>query len=163
MTMRCEARLVVLGASLISLLAAVPAAGQLPSDSVAVSAVVERYHRALREADSSAALSLLAEDALILEGGEIEEQPEYRRHHLPADIAFSRAVRSTRSPVRVSVRGDVAWAVAASRTQGEYRGKRIASIGAELMVLTRTAEGWKISAIHWSSRDGPQRSPKSGD
>jgi hypothetical protein len=29
------------------------------------------------------------------------------------------------------------------------------SIGAELMVLTRMMDGWKISAIHWSSRTRP--------
>jgi hypothetical protein len=31
-------------------------------------------------------------------------------------------------------------------------GRAINSSGAELMVLVRTSSGWKISAIHWSSR-----------
>lgn len=126
-----------------------------PSDSAAVAAVVGRFHHALAQGDSAAALALLAGDAAIMEGGGIESRQEYRSHHLPADIAFVRAVRSTRAPVRVQVRGDIAWATATSTTRGTYRGKAINSAGAELMVLTRDPEGWKITAIHWSSRNLP--------
>ena len=39
-----------------------------------------------------------------------------------------------------------------SRTTGTYRERAINSAGAELMVLSRTADGWNIRAIHWSSR-----------
>lgn len=130
-------------------------ASTLHVDSGAVAAVVERYHRALAQGDSAAALGLLAEDAVIVESGGIESRQEYRSHHLPADIAFVRAVKGTRSPVRVNVRGDVAWATATSTTRGNYRGKAVNSSGAELMVLTRTGDGWKIHAIHWSSRSLP--------
>jgi ketosteroid isomerase-like protein len=129
-----------------------PTADVAGSDSAAVATVVERYHRALESGDSVAALALLASDAVILESGGIETREEYRSHHLPADIAFARAVKSVRSPVRAVVRGDVAWATSTSTTQGEFRGRPVDSTGAELMVLTRTTEGWKITAIHWSSR-----------
>jgi ketosteroid isomerase-like protein len=122
------------------------------SDSADVVAVVERFHRALALGDSAAALSLLAPDATILESGGVESRAEYRGHHLPGDIEFARAVRSERGPVRATVHGDVAWTVSTSTTQGEFRGRQINSAGAELMVLTRTPEGWRISAIHWSSR-----------
>jgi ketosteroid isomerase-like protein len=130
-----------------------PARQVVGSDSAAVADVVERYHRALRSGDSASALALLATDAVILESGGVETREEYRSHHLPADIAFARAIESVRSPVRVVVRGDVAWATSTSTTQGEFRGRAVNSVGAELMVLTRTAEGWKISAVHWSSRN----------
>ncbi len=130
-----------------------PGAPAAASDSAEVAAVVDRYHRALAAADSATALSLLAPDAMILESGGLETRAEYRGHHLPGDIEFARAVRSERGPVRVTVRGDVAWAVSTSTTQGEFRGRQINSAGAELMVLTRTPEGWRISAIHWSSRN----------
>jgi ketosteroid isomerase-like protein len=89
---------------------------------------------------------------VIAESGGIESLREYRAHHLPADIAFARAVKSTRSPVQVSVRGDVAWTIASSATRGTYGGKPVNSAGAELMVLTRSHGQWTISAIHWSSR-----------
>jgi ketosteroid isomerase-like protein len=122
-------------------------------DSATVASVVERYHRALESADSVGALALLASDAVILESGGTETREEYRSHHLPADIAFAQAVKSVRSPIRVVVRGDVAWATSTTTTQGDFRGRAVNSAGAELMVLTRTTDGWKISAIHWSSRN----------
>ncbi len=130
-----------------------PALAQATGDSAAVAAVVERYHTALAAGDSAAALAQLAEDAVILESGGMESRQEYRSHHLPADIAFAKSVKGTRSPLRVVVRGDVAWTTATSTTRGKHRGRPVNSSGAELMVLTRSGDGWKISAIHWSSRD----------
>ncbi|MDQ3696808.1 MAG: DUF4198 domain-containing protein [Gemmatimonadota bacterium] len=136
--------------------AAAPPEGTAPgaqsADSAAVVGVVERYHRALADGDSATALALLAPDAVILESGGFETRAEYRSHHLPGDIQFARAIRSDRGPVRVSIRGDIAWASSTSTTQGEFRGRAINSAGAELMVLSREPDGWKIRAIHWSSR-----------
>lgn len=132
--------------------AAAAQGGGPASDSAQVAAAVDGYHHALASGDSAAALALLADDAVILESGGVESRAEYRGHHLPGDIAFARAVRSERGPVRVRIVGDVAWASSTSVTQGEYRGRAINSAGAELMVLTRTADGWRIAAIHWSSR-----------
>jgi ketosteroid isomerase-like protein len=48
----------------------------------------------------------------------------------------------------MTVRGNSAWAVSTSETKGEFRGRPVNSAGAELMVLTRTADGWRSSAIH---------------
>ena len=121
-------------------------------DSAAVADAVARYHRALADGDSTAALALLAEDALVLESGGVESRAEYRSHHLPADMEFARAVRSERAAGRIVVRGDVAWASSSSTTQGEFRGRPVNSSGAELMVLSREPDGWRIRAIHWSSR-----------
>ena len=121
-------------------------------DSAAVAGVIAKYHEALAAGDSAAALALLADDAVILETGGVETRDEYRSHHLPGDINFAKAIKSQRGPVHVRVRGDVAWASGTSTTQGEMKGRAINSTGAELMVLVRTAQGWKITAIHWSSR-----------
>lgn len=125
-------------------------------DSAAVATVIEYFHGALEVGDSAAALALLAPDAIIVEAGSIETRDEYRSHHLPADIAFAHAVKSERKAAQVRVRGDVAWAIASSSVQGTYRERPVDSVGAELIVLTRTSKGWLISAIHWSSR---QRRP----
>lgn len=126
-------------------------AGSENADSAAVVAVADRYHRALSDGDSATALSLLAEDAVILESGDVETREEYRSHHLPADIAFARAVPSVRGPVHVVIHGDAAWAISTTRTQGAYRDRTIDSQGAELMVVTQDAGRWKIRVIHWSS------------
>lgn len=127
----------------------------MPDDSAAVARVVTAYHAALAAGDSSAALALLAPDAVILESGGIESREEYRGHHLPADIAFASAVPSERSAIRVVVRGDMAWASSTSTSKGTFRGRAINSRGAELMVLRREGSQWLIQAIHWSS--GPVR------
>ncbi len=121
------------------------------SDSAAVAAAVNGFHSALVAGDSVQAIGLLDSAVVILESGDEERLAEYRAHHLAADIEFSRAVRSTASPVRVTVRGDVAWASSTSTTVGTFRGRAINSAGAELMVLTRSNGGWRIVAIHWSS------------
>lgn len=122
------------------------------ADSSDVADAVNRYHHALETGDSAAALALLTDDAVILESGGVETRAEYRSHHLPGDIAFARTVRSVRDPMTVTVKGDVAWASSTSTSQGEFNGRAINSAGAELMVLVRTSEGWKIAAIHWSAR-----------
>jgi ketosteroid isomerase-like protein len=122
------------------------------TDSSDVADAVNRYHHALETGDSAAALALLTDDAVILESGGSETRAEYRSHHLPSDIAFARAVKSLRSSVNVTVKGDVAWASSTSTTEGEFRGRPVNSAGAELMVLVRAEQGWKIAAIHWSSR-----------
>ena len=132
----------------------VPLHSQSPAqrDSAAVAATVDRFHAALVAGDSLAALAVLAEDVVVLESGGSESRDEYRSHHLPGDIAFARAVPSQRGPLQVRMRGDVAWASRTSITQGEYRGRAINSAGVELMVLSREPDGWRIRAIHWSSR-----------
>jgi ketosteroid isomerase-like protein len=127
-------------------------AAQAPNDSAAVAATVERFHTAVVAGDSARALSLLTADAVVLESGGMETREEFRSHHLPADIAFAQAVKSERGPMRVVVRGDAAWTTSTSTATGEYRGRQVNSSGAELMVLTRTPQGWRIAAIHWSSR-----------
>lgn len=129
------------------------AASTPATDSAAVAGVVHQYHQALASGDSTAALALLAADAVILESGGIETRAEYRSHHLLSDIAFARAVTSERGPIAVKTSGDAAWAASTSTTRGQYGERTINSAGAELMVLTRAPDGWRISAIHWSSRN----------
>ena len=151
------AGLVVLGSAVVLFandLAVAPNAvvGNATSDSAEVVAVVTGYHAALAVGDSAAALALLASDAIIVESGGVETRDEYRSHHLAGDIGFARVVKGERGPVRVVIQGDVAWATSTSATQGEYRGRQINSVSAELMVLSRSSRGWQIRAIHWSSR-----------
>ena len=135
----------------LATLAAAPLSAQ--SDSTAVARTVLAFHAALQAGDSAAALALLADDARIVETGGVETRTEYRGHHLPGDIGFAKAVPGTRGPIAVTLMGDVAWAVSTSVTEGEYRGRAINAQGAELMVLSRSGNGWVIRAVHWSSRN----------
>lgn len=136
-----------------TLVFAVAAQGASPgSDSADAVAAVDAYHAALTAGDSVAVDRLLSEDAIILESGGVETRAQYLGGHLRGDIAFAQAVPRQRGPITVRVRGDVAWATSTSVTQGEYRGREINSASAELMVLVRAGSGWRIAAIHWSSR-----------
>lgn len=120
-------------------------------DSAQVAATLVSFHSALAHGDSKTAMSLLADDAVILENGSAESRAEYERDHLPEDIKFVQAVRSTRSDVHVEIDGDTAWLISHSKSEGTFEGKPVNSSGVELAVLTRTPDSWRIRAIHWSS------------
>lgn len=124
-----------------------------PSVQDEVLATVRGFHSALMRGDSVEVLRRLAPDVMILESGGMETLEEYRNHHLGADMAFARAISSENAEPSVTVNGDVAWVAGTSRSTGTYRDRAINSVGAELMVLSRTKEGWHIRAIHWSSRN----------
>ena len=122
------------------------------TDSIAVSETVRQFHAALGRRDSASVLALLADDAVVLEAGAIESRAEYRAHHLPADLQFAAAVPAKPGPLQVVLSGDVAWVTSTSEVTGTFEGRPINSVGAELVVLTRSDTGWQIRAIHWSSR-----------
>ena len=132
------------------LAAADPRQGQ--PDSTAIVQTIARFHAALAAGDSAQVAALLAPDVLILESGGIETREEYLGGHLRGDIAFAQAVARQPGPMTLRVVGDVAFAASTSVTQGEYRGRSVNSVGAELMILVRTGGIWKIAAVHWSSR-----------
>jgi len=133
-----------------------------PSVSGQIIAVVSEFHAALATGDSASALRLLDQDALVLESGDVETRDEYRAHHLPADIEFARAVPSKRTVLSVIVAGDAGWITSKSENVGRMGTRSINSVGAELMVLRKRDTGWKIAAIHWSSRARKQPEPKTG-
>jgi ketosteroid isomerase-like protein len=133
--------------------AAQPSHASRPAaDSAAIVEVVTRFHAALEHGDSAGAATLLDQRAVILESGELETRTDYLRHHLAADIEFARTVRSTRQVRRVEQAGDGAWVITTSRATGTFAGRPVDSEGVELMTLARTPAGWRIAAIHWSSR-----------
>jgi len=142
----------IVGRAILLALLAAPTALAAQSDENAVVAVVDAYHTALASGDSTSALSLLAEDVTILESGGVEDKEHYRSGHLAGDMRFAEAVPRERSDITVTVAGDVAWAWSTSTTQGRMGDREVNSRGAELMVLSRAGDVWRIRAIHWSSR-----------
>lgn len=130
-------------------------ASEIPTapDSTAIAGAAAAFHAALAAGDSTGALALLADDAVVLEGGELETRAQYAAHHLAADIAFTRALGGERTVTGLRQDGDMAWLWAASSCKGTWEDQEVDSVGAELMVLARGADGaWRIGAIHWSSR-----------
>lgn len=127
-------------------------AQELSPEAQEVAAVVEAFHSALAAGDSATALDLLTDDVVILENGRMETKDHYRSGHLAGDIRFAQAVERVRGEIDVKIDGGIAWASSTSTTQGQMGERLIDSLGAELMVLTRDRYGWRIRAIHWSSR-----------
>lgn len=146
------ARRTTLAVVLAGATAAAAIAQSRDPEEASVRKVVADFHAALERGDSAAALALLLPGVVILESGGAEDLAEYRSHHLKADIEFARAVPSVRTVRSVTVRGVMATVAGTSTTQGEFRGRAVNSAGAELMVLEKGPDGWRISAIHWSSR-----------
>jgi ketosteroid isomerase-like protein len=143
---------ILLGALGVALIVA-PIKAQTPSAATAdVQKVVDAFHAALKAGDTAGVMARLAPDVLLLEAGGIETRAEYESKHLPADVEFEKAVTTSFKPYRVTVMGDAAWAVNTNEYKGTFRDRPIDSVGVELMVLSRDAAGWRIRAIHWSSR-----------
>ena len=113
--------------------------------------VARSFHEALRTGNVTLVQQLLAADAVIIEGGQVESRDEYLRHHLAADIEFAKAVPSRLVGSQTTLNGATAWVRSANSSTGTFRHRPIRLAGAELMVLTQTASSWEIRAIHWSS------------
>lgn len=151
---RGSALTVVFAALAVVFLAPAILRGQSDSaapDSAAITAAVEGFGNALQKGDATAAMAWLASDALIIESGSQQTRAEYEQKHLHEDIAMLKVVPMTRSDLVVKHEGTAAWATSLYRINGTFEGKEINSQGAELMVLTKAAAGWKIRAIHWSN------------
>lgn len=118
----------------------------------AAQAVVHAFHRALSEADSTAALELLHPEAVIYESGHAETVEEYRGGHLPADIRFAAATEREILSERTVDSGGNALYLAETRVRGSMGDREVDSRGVETVVLAPEGEGWLIRHIHWSSR-----------
>ena len=121
------------------------------ADSAAVMKAVGRFHKILSTGDTTGLNALLAPDLTVLEGGGVENRQEYLSHHLSEDIEFTKAVSEKKPSISYTCDSNVAWLVSTSTATGTFNGRPIDSVGAELMILSRTNKGWKIRAIHWSS------------
>lgn len=144
-----------ISAPILCLFLAAPVAAQTAPDEAAVRTAVTGFHSALTSGDPKKAMSLIADDAVFLEAGGVETRAQYEKDHLPADIEFEKGVKVKRSPIRIVVAGDAAWASSTSEFQGTFQGRTIDSLGAELMVLSKVGGAWKIRAVNWSGRARP--------
>ncbi|MFW6193709.1 MAG: hypothetical protein ACOC83_09515 [Gemmatimonadota bacterium] len=67
-------------------------------------------------------------------------------------MEFSAAVEREILDDQVFGGGGRAVYLAEYRMAGTFRGEDVEAHGTETMVLLRTADGWRIRHIHWSSR-----------
>ncbi len=95
---------------------------------------------------------LLAPDVLIFESGGVESSlAEYEAHHMPADIAFMKAME--REVISRHVFDSDEWAsvVTRSRVHGMYKEREIDLTSTETLVLKKMGGQGQIVHIHWSS------------
>ena len=141
--------------ALAAALCALPARGSAQhalTDSSAAIAAVERFHAALAAQDSVGAVSLLANDVVVLESGVVQTRSEYLSHHLGADMRAMQGSKGVRTVVQVRLVGAAAYIVSKTLTPASGAEGSTASESAELMVLSKAGSGWSIRAVHWSSR-----------
>ena len=122
------------------------------TDSANAVAAIEQFHNALAASDSVLAVSLLTDDVAIIESGTIQSRAEYLSHHLGADMKASQGGKGVRTLVKVTVVSTMAYVVSKTETPPSGVEGNTGSELAELMVVSKTANGWKIRAVHWSSR-----------
>lgn len=134
---------------------ATPVSGDAASNAVGrdtPEGIVTAYGEALRAGDTQTIKALLLPDVVISEGGGAERSyDEYAGHHLPADMAFTAAVKSTVKKRDVIQGESSATVITASQVHGTFKGKNVHSKMMETMVLKKTEQGWRIAHIHWSS------------
>lgn len=136
-----------LSAFLLLAVTSVPVLAASPTE------VVGEYHAALADGNTEKALSLLSPAVQVFEGGHVEKsKAEYAGHHLPADMAFAKAVNRKVLKGSERIAGDLAVVMQETDTQGTYKGAAVHLLGAETAVLEKKGEGWIITHFHWSTR-----------
>lgn len=124
----------------------------IAADAATPSAVVDAFSAALRAGDAAALEKLLAPDVFIAESGGAERSfAEYAGHHMPADMAFSKAVSTTIKDRRIFEGGSLATVVTEAVSKGTWRDKPVHSRLMETMTLQKAGDEWRIVHIHWSS------------
>lgn len=125
------------------------ASGEYPSTP---EGVVDAFGAALKSGDAAMVERLLVPDVLIAEGGGAERSfSEYAGHHMPADMAFTKAVSFTLKDRKTIEGHDMTTIISSSQVHGEFQGKTIHSASMETMVLRLVDGQWRIAHIHWSS------------
>ncbi len=123
--------------------------GLLADETGTPEAAAAAFRRALEGGSEAAVLALLAPELLVYESGDRDRsRAEYAAHHLRADLAFLAKARVRILEQAASAEGAFAWVATRSRIVSPPTDL----IGTETLVLRRTAEGWRIAHVHWSSR-----------
>lgn len=133
---------------------ATPATAKNAVSNSAVLRTVEQFHSALSAGDAAAVVRLLDEGVLIMEGGNVERsREEYAAHHLKSDLKFMKSVKYTLERQTGDSVGDLAWVASEAVMTGDSQGRRLNLVSTESLVLKRSAAGWRIVHVHWSSRE----------
>jgi ketosteroid isomerase-like protein len=144
-------KIMIAAMAVLTIGAAVPAA-PIEAGAEEPARIVDAFHAALARGETTAALEMLADDAVIYESGGVERgKAEYASHHLEADAAFSKAVPSRVTRRTGAADGSVAWLLTEGRTTGTFKDRPVDRVTTETAMLRRVGGGWRITHFHWSS------------
>jgi len=116
-------------------------------------AIAKAFHEALASGDASQVKTLLDESVLVLESGNVERsRKEYAANHLAADLKFMKSLVYKLERQSGETLGDLAWVATEARLTDLSSEKAIDTLSTETLVLKKSAAGWKVVHIHWSSR-----------
>jgi len=116
------------------------------------SLVATQLADAIAMGDINSLRAVVAPDVVIFESGSIESSlTEYEGHHMPADMAFMKAMRREVISQQVIDSGDSATVVTRSRVHGIYKDKEVDLNSTETLVMRKLDGQWKVVHIHWSS------------
>lgn len=116
-------------------------------------AVLERFAAALSAGDLDAVTAELDPNVLILESGGAERtRDEYLGGHAKHDVEFLKAAHITLKRRTAQASGELVWVGSESEIHASKDDKMLMIASTETAVLRKTAQGWKIVHLHWSSR-----------
>ena len=120
--------------------------------------VVDAFSAAIKAARIDSAKQLLDPNVLVLEsGGSERSRDQYLEEHAVADAAYMQGTTQELRYRKARVAGDLAWVGTESILTSKKSGKPSLNMSTETMILHKTADGWKIVHIHWSSRAVPEQ------
>lgn len=114
--------------------------------------VLKEFRSAIINNDKERASELLSPEARILESGGRETKEEYLSHHFSADSKFLKAMERQLVSQEINATQNSAWVSTVSRLNGSFNAHDINMDSAELAILVKKNDRWRIAAIHWSSR-----------
>ena len=111
------------------------------------------FYSALASGDKSKATELLAPNVTIYESGYVERsRAEYTGHHMQGDMDFAKMANSTVLQHTERAEGNFSVIWQETETKATIKGKAVRILGTQTALLEKSAEGWRIVHIHWSSR-----------
>ena len=126
-----------------------------PSAQDEAARVVDGFMASLSNGQLEAARQSMTPDAVVIANGTVlGTRDGYIDGAAKGDAIAMKSVRSRELMHRdARVGAQYGWIVSEKRMVGEGAGQLRAMVLTETVLLTKTASGWKISGIHWSSRD----------
>jgi ketosteroid isomerase-like protein len=119
------------------------------------SEVVDDFHKAMRNLDTAAALSLLDRGLVVYEFGMVDPTVEaYGLRHMPHDMDLARATSSKLETRRTGGEGNDRWVLSTYRVTGKTVDSRpIDHTTLETAILRRSGANFRIVHIHWSTNN----------